>query len=397
MSDNSVALDVRSLQALSYPIGEWSSMVVGDTQLEDEAIEKINGTKAQVSTELGRLLSAENLVILSGLGTSLDIPASAPDAKAPTMTDLWDSVVKLPSFSALSSDINPQILEEKNFEHLLSEIQIRLSISPEISKLRDFLAEAEEIVLSKCSFINENSDVETHQLFLRKVARRSTRLQRTQLFTTNYDCAFEMAAKRAHFNLVDGFGLGGVGFFDPNSFEVDLVRRTEGERLTLEPNVLQFLKLHGSVDWNRKDDSVQRIFGRPDSPVLIYPSQRKFQLSYQQPYLEVMARFQMALRKPDVGLLITGFGFNDAHIVAPIEAALRSNSGLRVVVSDPAINRTNNNQSFSLLEKLTRAGDRRILLINGTFAEITSLLPEVPLRDEREVHASRFTRSDSRE
>jgi hypothetical protein len=53
------------------------------------------------------------------------------------------------------------------------------------------------------------------------------------------------------------------------------VRRRIGERPTLEPNVAQLLKLHGSVDWNRKAGHIERR-ADPDQPVLIYPAQTKF-------------------------------------------------------------------------------------------------------------------------
>lgn len=81
----------------------------------------------------------------------------------------------------------------------------------------------------------------------------------------------------------------------------------------LEPSLFHLLKLHGSVAWDSSSGAVRKGHGsQPDDPVLIYPSAAKYQL----PYLEFMSRFQIALRRPDIGLAVVGFGFNDAHIVA---------------------------------------------------------------------------------
>jgi hypothetical protein len=70
-----------------------------------------------------------------------------------------------------------------------------------------------------------------------------------------------------------------------------------------------------------------------------------------------MSRFQTALRMPNTGLLVVGFGFNDAHLVGPIESALRSNASLKVVAVAPSYE-TTKPPLVETLEKLIEAGDR---------------------------------------
>lgn len=348
---------------------------------------------AALREELGLIVNAENLVVLTGLGTSLGITSAAvPSKQAPRMSDLWAEVEKLPSFEAIREDLNQDIVAKQNFEHILSDAQARLALDPKRSDFASFVSEAEDVVWNSCNFIDAKSQVDTHELFLRKVARRSTRLQRTQLFTTNYDLAFEIAARRARFNVIDGFGYGGQSF-DGASFDLDYVRRRPNEPLSLEPSVFHLLKLHGSIDWDSSLGDVRKApsFSKPESPVLIYPSAAKYQLSYQQPYLEFMSRFQIALRQPDVGLIVVGFGFNDEHLVAPIEAALRSNIGLRAVIVTPGARDAGRSSSLETVESLIDRGDRRLTMLNGTFDDLVKYLPDVPDREERDAHTERFS------
>src|SRR5690606_2578481 len=104
------------------------------------------------------------------------------------------------------------------------------------------------------------------------------------------------------------------------------------------PNVFHLYKLHGSVDWTKNTKSGE-IEKNPvsESPLLIYPRNTKYELSFEQPYLEMMSAFHTALRQPDTGLLILGFGFNDNHLAEPILSAINSNLHLKVVVCDPSL------------------------------------------------------------
>jgi hypothetical protein len=370
----------------------WQSL--GGSELADDtALARQETAAASLREQLGLITGAENLVVLVGLGASLGIKNGINPAKtAPRMSDLWSLVVNLPSFNAVKSALSPSLVAKENLEHVLSDAQARLALEPTKAELALFVAEAEDVVWRSCNFIDENSHLETHELFLRKVARRSTRLQRTQLFTTNYDLAMEYAARRARFTVIDGFGYSGQDF-DGASFDLDFVRRRPHEPLALEPNVFHLLKLHGSVDWVSVDGTVRKHVdgAKPSSPVLIYPSAAKYQLSYQQPYLEFMSRFQIALRQPDVGLVVVGFGFNDEHLVAPIEASLRSNIGLRAVVVTPGAKDANRSESLQWIETLIERGDRRLTLLKGTFDDLVKYLPDVPAREERDAHVARIS------
>ena len=362
------------------------------TPQDSEPAERLS---SQLQDRLSLLINSQTLIVLAGSGASLGIKASdgedgEPKQQAPSMRTLWEEITNLPSYANVKDQLSENLVESENLEHVLSDAQMRLHLDDKNDKLRTFINEAEDVVWSKCDFIDQKSDLTAHQLFLRKVARRSTKLQRTQIFTTNYDLAFESAAQGAQFNVIDGFGYGGK-VFDGASFDIDYVRRYPHEPLTLEPNVFHLLKLHGSVDWTRTGTSISKTASgeKPENPVLIYPSSAKYQQSYQQPYLELISRFQMALRQPSVGLIVIGFGFNDDHLSAPIEEALRSNVGLRAVFVSPGIKNPGENRTFRNITQLIEAGDRRLMMLDTTFDMLVKILPEVPPHEDWDLHSQR--------
>lgn len=359
---------------------DWQGLQAS-SNADDETKHLVEETRSRLDERLLSILSAERLIVLAGLGTSRELK------NAVDMADLWQAAQSVPGFEEAVT-LSPDARQAEDIEVLLSRCQSKLDLE-EDQTLREFVKGTERRILDLCSFVDDETDLPTHGQFLRRIARRSTRLPRVEIFTTNYDLAFERAAADTRFFLVDGFQLRPPYRFDGNALDVDLVHRQIGEGLMLEPNVAQLLKLHGSVDWNRDSESVQRVDGRPDNPALIYPRQNKFQLSFAPPYLEFMARFQMALRARDVAVLIIGFGFRDEHLVQPLRLAVESNIGLRLVVVSPNLSDSSAEPIKSWI-RLTKNGDRRLTLIKSTFAKFADLLPDVAPYDERELHDRRI-------
>lgn len=346
----------------------------------------------QLQANLFGVLGAQHTIVLCGLGTSLGLDRRALDgtttsAGAPTMAVLYEAISRVEGFEEAEALISQEARDQRDVETLLSKCQFSLAIADNPT-LESFIEGAEAQILELCSFVDSSTDMTQHEILLRKIARRQSRLARSQIFTTNYDLAFERAAENIHFNIIDGFGFGNGGAFDGTMFDMDIVRRAQSENI-LQPNVFHLLKLHGSVDWNDEGGVIRRS-NQPTNPVLIYPASNKFQLSYRPPYLELMSRLQISLRQEDVALVIVGFGFNDAHITAPIEAAVRSNISLQIVVVDPGIAALRS-ATAQRLDRLVAAGDKRITLLGTTFDQFVGLLPDVQTQDERELHEVRTT------
>lgn len=164
-------------------------------------------------------------------------------------------------------------------------------------------------------------------------------------------------------------------------------------------NVFHLYKLHGSIDWmkNLKTNEIERDT-ETKNPILVYPRNTKYELAFEQPYLEMMSAFQSAIRQPGTGLLIVGFGFNDNHIAEPILSAIRSNLDLKVVVCDPMLapkdkdsqGTAQTNVHIKKIRYLAENKDARLALINTTFEELVPILPDIAAETDMEQHMERI-------
>jgi hypothetical protein len=330
---------------------------------------------------LGDALTSENLSVLTGLGTSRCVK------EAPSMDDLWDAMKAATGASAFQTICTKTGYkwegERGNFEYLLSRSVLHGKVNPSDKSFTDFLTVAEATIVEKCRFVKEGQELPSHEEFLRKISRRPTNKARTKVFTTNYDLSFETAAGRLGFAVIDGFSHTMPQQFDGEFFSVDYVRRPRsGETPEFVEKVFHLYKLHGSVDWERQTSGGIIRETEAKKAVIIYPAENKFETSYQQPFLEVMGCFQTALRIPNTGLLIAGFGFNDSHLVQPILAAVRANAALKVVIlalhlREACAEGEKGNPSLHKLESLVKRGDPRITLVDGTFEQLVVAIPDL--------------------
>jgi hypothetical protein len=350
-----------------------------------------NARRAGLTLEhvLRDVLKSENLLVFCGLGTSLCLNDGKGD-RAPTMQGLWDAakakagsafvkILKTAKYSLGDSG--------ENIEALLSHCKLVQQFDPS-KEVEEFLQETEKTIVDRCSFVQPDSPLSTHEVFLRKVARRSTRQPRMKLFTINYDLCFETAASHVRFGVIDGFSHTWPQEFDGSHFDLDFVRRNQDrEAPDYVANVFQLYKIHGSVDWGMDGSQIVRM-AKPERPVLVYPCHTKFEMSYDQPFIELMSRFQSALRQPNTGLVIIGYGFNDYHISQPLLSAIRSNVGLKVIVIDPAVEGSPN-KCIQEIVGLIRRGDQRLCLVKTTFEDAVAGLPDLVATTEDEAHRGR--------
>jgi hypothetical protein len=342
------------------------------------------------------ILLSENLVVLAGLGTSLAVNTSGKPRLAPTMEDLWKAAEAIggADFAALKTQVNYKTpASGENIELLLSQCHISEMLAPS-PKVKAFIEKTESLTVEKCRFVNKNTNIDVHSSFLRKVAKRSTRKPRVKLFTTNYDLCFETAARQIRFVVVDGFSHTQPQEFDGAHFNYDFVRReSDRESPDYIPNVVHLYKLHGSVDWEIRDHQVVKA-ENATNPLIIYPRITKFELSYDQPYLELMGRFQSVLRLPNTGVLVIGFGFNDAHLAQPLMAAIASNIHLKTIIVDPAAEHSKK-PDMQVIEKLIKAGDWRLAIAATTFESFVPVVPDLVSETEEEQHIRRISSTRS--
>lgn len=381
-----------------------------------EPVVRPDPAKAEANRVMSEIFHCDNLVVLTGLGTSLGVqPAVANGPKAPTMLDLWQRVEARTNAEAdnLGFTFGELLVgishspDDRNIEALLSRCRLAEAFFAADNKARvtSFVALAEQEIVNATNFVGPNHPLPVHEQFLRRLARRSNRKQRAKLFTTNYDRCFEEAARQARLIVNDGFSYSLPATFEASNFNYDVVTRgTDGERQDFVPNLFHLYKVHGSIDWERAAGSseVHKV-ASPTRPVLIYPRNSKYELAFEPPYLEMIAAFQSSLRQSNVGVLIVGFGFNDNHLAEPILSAVRSNLGLKLAVVGPRLapypvagqeiaspGEADTNAHLLKLAALARAGDARISLINEAFDGLLPYVPDLVAESDKEKHVARL-------
>lgn len=327
----------------------------------------------------------DNIVILSGAGTSVGIGNG--DNIGKTMKGLWQSVIKQLGFDKIRifaeqigfSDIDE---EYSNLEELISRAILAVEfLKDENTEIQETLNKMESIIRDCCTIeLPENAP---HSLFLRKITSRKLKYARVKLFTLNYDLLFEQAGSIGGYVLVDGFSFNSPRVFDGNNFDYDIVVRNNSRLITEEnyaPKVLHLYKPHGSLDWKQvvNGNKISFVKAYPnDNPLLIYPSNSKFKRSYEQPFFEMISRFQKEIRTKNTLLISIGFSFYDLHFRNMIIEAINTNPGLTVVVVNPDVSTGVN---YSELKKKAKAM-KNVVLAAETFDDFSKYFPYSDIYD----------------
>lgn len=328
-----------------------------------------------------KLLSRQfdNVVVLSGAGTSIGIGVGSKTGKS--VKGLWKKVVdkigerELEEFSRLIK-FEEFSIDDTNLEAFLSKAFVSESFFHQ-EKVESIIKRIESIIRDECNLVlPENSP---HEIFLRNITARKLKYSRVKIFTLNYDLLFEQAASKGGYVVIDGFSFTVPRIFNGVNFDYDVVIRNNQRSLTEEnfaPKVFHLYKPHGSLDWDRKDKTVEKT-KEPTNPVMIYPSASKYEASYEQPYFEMMSRFQNELRKDNTLLLVIGFSFYDKHIDAMISEAINSNNSLTMVIVAPDANK---NECFNKYQDRALR-QKGISLISEKFEDFAKNYPYSKIYD----------------
>jgi|SRR5690554_955712 len=350
-----------------------------DDDLQDKEQYAIQAKRNKYQKFLSRQF--ENLIVLSGAGSSVDI--GEDKKKGRLLTQLWDDVkdeiteTKLNKFCELVRYTDKKEGDEKlyvkNLEKLLSVANAAKDFieSTDEINITDTIDEIQKLIKEKCE-LKLPIDA-PHHSFLEKITRRKVTLPRAKIFTLNYDTLFEQAGRKGNFTIIDGFSFSSPRFFSGRNFDYDVVLRDKS-RLKEEDNfvnrVFHLYKPHGSVDWKKtKEGIIQSNIVK--EALMIYPKDSKYESSYEQPFFEMMSRFQQNLRKNNVLLICIGFSFNDKHIVTAIQEALEQNSGFQLMVVNKGIDDSDN---FKWLYNLATTHSN-IVLIDELFSDFAIQYP----------------------
>ncbi|MGE8624652.1 SIR2 family protein [Acinetobacter schindleri] len=355
---------------------------------DDEADQQANDL-SDLKIKLKTALQMPNIMVLAGSGTSLG------KVKGPSMPDLWTFCIEDPSRKTDADKIIAQMEYDltsptkKNIEEFLSYCEAYQQIK-ECPELAAFLIKSKEIILDKCKFDKPLSDLFAHMEFIKKLARQKSKDNRIKLFTTNYDTCFEEAAGKLGITIIDGFTFSTPRIYSPQFFDYDIIKRDSINTSTTPKyldGVFHMYKLHGSVNWFKRTETdgsfviEQKESNDAKNVCMIFPAKGKYQQSYIQPHLELIAKFLQGIREPNTCLITTGFGFNDDHLSEPIYAALQSNPHLKLILVDRSVERKfKNPDDFSPYWKKFKAlADKGldILFIEADFENFAINIPDL--------------------
>lgn len=318
----------------------------------------------------------DNTIVLTGAGSSFGIGKT--EIKGMTMKKLWGKIVNKcgkESIEKLGKKINYKIddITRANLEEFLSHASLYLLLYHDTdSEVKENVNKIKQIIISNCTIIMPEDA--PHKEFLKRITARKLKHNRLKLFTTNYDMLFEQAANECGFTMIDGFTFTFPRVFNGNNYDYDIVIR-KNSRITAQENyagkVFHLYKLHGSLDWEKDEESGQIRkcdFANNKMPVMIFPSSIKYETSYEQPFFEMMSRFQTELRMDNALLIIIGYSFGDKHINSMIFEALELNHSLQLVIVDPYI------ENFEEIIKRTERS-ANIMLIKCDFNELALNYP----------------------
>jgi hypothetical protein len=276
----------------------------------------------------------KNIVVLTAAGTSHDNGEKEKSGK--TREGLWNFCSnEIKAFDGSISDIKTKdFYLTKDIEGLLSYLILYEKLNGEIKKGKTGLREVLELKIAEACRLDLQPQA-PHKDFLNKVTARKPSDPRVQLFSTNYDLLFEKAANESGFVVIDGFSFTQPRKFSGRYFDYDIVNR-EKTRIKQEESfvskVFHLYKLHGSLNWFKNDVGNIEQQDNPAKPLIIYPASEKYESSYEQPYFEMMSRFQQALRKENTLLMVIGFGFQDKHIQNVINEAVEQNPSFQLLI-----------------------------------------------------------------
>lgn len=324
--------------------------------------------RKEIEPWMTALFQSEHLSLLMGAGISSAAHALAQNESGAGMSQInfivfKEQIERASKESAEKSGRGEASIEDqiRVANELIKGLEIYIStniygsgkLGKELNQLKEQLqnglkAFANDILTCERSITKARSEQAAEYLmnFLVSFASRSATRERLNIFTTNYDRVIEYGAELAGIRLIDRF----VGTINPvfrsSRVEVDMHYNPpgiRGEPRYLE-GVVQFTKLHGSLDWVMRDGIVRRIalpygadsietFSNKDDTLMIYPNAAKDRETAEYPYVELFRDFATTVCRPNSTVVLYGYSFGDEHINRVITDMLTIPSTHLVIIS----------------------------------------------------------------
>jgi hypothetical protein len=182
-----------------------------------------------------------------------------------------------------------------------------------------------------------------------------------EIFTPNYDLLFEQALEQHPLPHFDGFVGSREPWFDLASIERDAI----------PPRWTRLWKLHGSINWEKSEETINgtkvtrvvRVTREAAAgKVMIFPSHLKYDQSRRMPYLAMLDRLKAFFHGADAPrLVVCGYSFLDEHLNEVLLDGLRGNRNAQCF----AMMYSNLEDHPKVVEYAIKQGNLTVLAWNG--------------------------------
>ena len=286
--------------------------IVADTTLPTE---DMLVAFSDLRLKLAEHMKLDNVLFLFGNGSS--IYAGSQDTRDFKLDDYKDKYVALSNIIdeigklwGIEDQLNALITVRAYYNLVKDEAKEEL-VSELIDEIKGILIE---------NFVNsvDYRKLSLHEIFLLKL-RTFGCLKRTEIYTPNYDLAFEYSLDKLAIEYKDGFSGFVNRIFDPRTLQ--------------EKNKTGLVKIHGSVNWIVEDGQVKefqpkfkdgKVIIDDTAPVLIYPTSHKLYQTYSTPYSELMRHMLDEMETGKNVVIVLGYKYGDDHINEILYKALEN-------------------------------------------------------------------------
>lgn len=243
-----------------------------------------------------------------------------------------------------------------------------------------------------------------HEKFIKKLLQRPNNLRRVNLFTLNYDMAFDYALDNLGVHYINGFMGVHNRCFRPEVYDYDIYYpgQSVSGKVHRAEKVLKYYKMHGSLSWISTKSTPANVYGisevalngsvEPsiDNQIVIYPCASKKTFTLDLPYSELFRQFSQAIIQPQSVLFCIGYSFYDEHVNDIIYQALSIPTFTLIIV---------NYITNPEIKKLKDLNDPRIIILNeedpnlSTFVGfVKNVMPDLYEENEQIVIAETMNR-----
>lgn len=328
-----------------------------------------------VDTFIGRYSNGfDNIVLLLGAGASI---TSYKDEKGVTVGGV--TVEKLKKFVEKNLQKKDELFNIRCLQNMMSMGEQTFGLEDFISKMHKFKdfcpSEKKEKFTNTLNYIYNliiyktmydfNSKYFNHGKIINYINNNLVKKDhKLNIVTTNYDTLIEDAADKLNYTIFDGFSFSRKPKFDDSMFDWNLSRRVPGfntNELIYKSNVINLLKIHGSLTWKKEDNNIYRVSKKEniegskvseihetnnDLPLMIFPSSDKYAQSYQEPFFSLFTKFQGLMRQQNTLIITNGFSFADNHIFEMIETAIKNNPQLSLLITDYSLHKYKDDSKY---------------------------------------------------